>query len=248
VARVKICGCMCPDDALVASDAGADFIGLIFAPQSRRRLDVEEAQAIIEAVGRPLREREQVEPPPLYTGPEGDPAEWFRHGAAALDRLLAQKRPLTVGVFENQDMEEVNTIADEAGLDLIQLSGREPWDDCLLANRQVIKAVDFAAMPGDDLVASLQPGVAIACMLDSSRGRGIAFDATTAAAVASRMPVWLAGGLTPENVIGVIEHVRPWLVDVSSGVETNGVKHEGKIRAFIEAARSTEQALSERRS
>ena len=236
--RVKICGCMRVEDALVAKEAGADFVGLNFAPGSRRRVSIEEAQSIVEAVGRPLRELEQDEPPPTHHGPEGDTVEWFRHGAEALDRLLARKRPLTVGVFEDQPMEEVDTIADECGLDLIQLSGRESWGECLVANRQVIKAIDVP--PGatsDGVLAGVEPGSAIACLLDISRGRGIEVDREIAANVAARMPVWLAGGLTPENVSEVVRTVRPWAVDVSSGVETDGAKDARKIRAFVESAR-----------
>lgn len=235
--RVKICGCMRIDDALAAKEAGADFVGLLFARDSRRRLAIEDAQAIVEALGAPLRSLEQNEPPPLHHGAEGGAAEWFRHGAEALDRLLARKRPLTVGVFEDQPLEEVNTIADETGIDLIQLGGRESWADCLLANRQVIKTVDMpAGATAEDVVAALQAGTAIASLLDVSRGRGIAVDRKTAADVAARLPVWLAGGLTPENVSDVVRDVRPWLVDVSSGVETGGAKDAAKIRAFVLAA------------
>jgi phosphoribosylanthranilate isomerase len=237
--RIKICGCMRVDDALAAKEAGADFVGLLFAPDSRRRLDIEEAQAIVDALGRPLRELEQDSPPPLTTGPEGDVAAWFRHGADALDRLLARKRPLTVGVFEHQSMEEINTIADEAGIDLIQLSDRPstPWADGLLANRQVIQVVDPpSGATADDVIASMRPGAAMACLLDVSRGRGVAIDRAVAASVAARLPVWLAGGLAPDNVGAAIHDVRPWAVDVSSGVETNGVKDATKIRKFIESA------------
>ena len=235
--RVKICGCMRIDDALAAKEAGADFVGLMFARDSRRRLSIEDAQAIIEALGAPLRSLEQDEPPPLHHGVEGGAAEWFRHGAEALDRLLARKRPLTVGVFEDQPLEDVNTIADETGIDLIQLGGRESWSDCLLANRQVIKTVDVpAGATAEDVVAALQAGTAIASLLDVSRGRGIALDRKAAAEVAARLPVWLAGGLTPENVSDVVRDVRPWLVDVSSGVETGGAKDAAKVRAFVLAA------------
>ncbi len=244
--RVKICGCMRVEDALVAKEAGADFVGLVFASGSRRRLTIEEAQTIVEALGRPLRELGQEEPPPYYDSPkakafggravEGDPIEWFRHGAEALERLLARKRPLTVGVFEDQAFEEINTIADECGLDLIQLSGREGWADCLLANRQVVKTIEVApGTSGADVVAVLQAGGAIACLLDVSRGQGIALDRRTAAAVAARLPVWLAGGLTPENVAEAVREVRPWAVDVSSGVETEGAKDARKIRDFVKA-------------
>lgn len=233
--RVKICGLMRVDDALAAREAGADFVGLVFAPDSRRRLSIEEAQEIVGVLGPPLREVEEADPPPLHRAPESGVAEWFRHGAEALERLLARKRPLTVGVFEDQPLEEVDTIADEVGLDLIQLSGRESWGDCLLANRQVIKAI--APPSGTDPLAELEAGSAIACMLDVSRGRGIAADRAIAAALAARLPLWLAGGLTPENVSDAVLEVHPWAVDVSSGVETDGVKDAGKIRAFVAAVR-----------
>jgi phosphoribosylanthranilate isomerase len=174
----------------------------------------------------------------MYRGPEGDAAAWFRHGAEALERLLARKRPLTVGVFEDQSLEEVNTIADEVDLDLIQLSGRESWSDCLLANRQVVKTVDApAGATADGVLSGIEAGTAIAVMLDVSRGRGIAADRPLAAAVAGRLPLWLAGGLTPENVAAAIDEVRPWAVDVSSGVETGGAKDAARIRAFVEAAK-----------
>jgi phosphoribosylanthranilate isomerase len=236
--RVKICGCMSVDDALTAKDAGADFIGIMFAANSRRRVSIEEAQAIVEAVGPPLGDLEVESPPPLRHGAEGDVSEWFRQGAEALDALLARKRPLTVGVFEDQALEDVNTVADEVGLDLIQLSGRESWSDCLLANRQVIKAMD----PRGDA----EPGTAIACLLDVSRGRGIAADRPAASAHSARMPVWLAGGLTPENVVDALRDVRPWAVDVSSGVETDGAKDAAKIRDFVRAAKEATSVIEGR--
>ena len=238
--RVKICGCMRVEDALAAKEAGADFVGLMFAPGSRRRLSIEEGQAIVGALGAPLRDLEQSEPPPTHHAPEGDAAEWFRHGAEALERLLERKRPLTVGIFEDQSLEEVNTIADECGLDLIQLSGGESWADCLLAVRQVVKAIEMpSGASGDDVVAGMEAGTAVACLLDASRGQGIAVDRAVAAAVAARLPVWLAGGLTPDNVSDAVREVRPWAVDVSSGVETDGAKDAAKIHAFVEAANGT---------
>ena len=62
---------------------------------------------------------EQDEPPPLHPGEFETVDAWFSHGAEALERLLARKRPLVVGVFEDQDVEEVNEIADETGIDLV---------------------------------------------------------------------------------------------------------------------------------
>jgi phosphoribosylanthranilate isomerase len=244
VTRVKICGCMRAEDALVAAEAGADFVGVVFA-ESRRRLTATEAAEIVQAVGTPLREMELAEPPALHRSQAGGESvgDWFRHGAQALERLLARKRPLTVGVFAGMEMEVVSAIADESGVDLIQLSGDETWQDCLSANRQVVKVVHVAAgQTADDVLAAIDGGTAIACMLDSRGdeaygGTGRQLDWSVAAGVASRLPVWLAGGLSPENVEDAIRAVRPWCVDVSSGVETGGTKDAEKILAFVSAAK-----------
>lgn len=236
--RVKICGCMCVADAVAAAEAGADFIGIVFA-DSRRRVSPEEASLIVRAVGAPLREMEQDEPPPLHAGRFATVDAWFAHGAEALDRLLARKRPLVVGVFEDQPIEEVNGIADEAGIDLVQLSGAEPWSDCLLANRQAIKVLcPRPGMDAAEVIAALEPDTAIAVMLDPSRGSGTAGDWAVAREVAIRVPIWLAGGLSPDNVAAAVREVRPWAVDVSSGVETDGVKDPAKIAAFVRAAKA----------
>ncbi len=235
--RVKICGCMRVADAAAAAEAGADFIGIMFA-ESRRRVSPEEASLIVRAAGTPLREMEQDEPPPLHPGRFDTIDAWFAHGAEALDRLLARKRPLVVGVFDYQPIEEVNQIADETGIDLVQLSGGEPWSDCLLANRQAIKVLrQLPGMTAADIASYVEPGAAVAFMLDPSRGTGAAGDWAAAAEVAARIPIWLAGGLTSENVARAIAAVHPWLVDVSSGVETAGAKDPAKIRAFIAAAK-----------
>lgn len=234
--RVKICGCMQAADAIAAAEAGADFVGMIFA-ESRRRLSPEEASIIVQSLGAPLRDLEQQEPPPLHPGRFDTPEAWFAHGAEALERLLARKRPLVVGVFEDQPIDEVNEIADETGIDLVQLSGNEAWSDCLLVNRQAINVLRRREATADEVLPYLEPGAALAFMLDPSAGAGIEADRTVAREVASRIPLWLAGGLTPDNVEGVIRDVQPWAVDVSTGVETAGAKDPAKIRAFIAAAK-----------
>jgi phosphoribosylanthranilate isomerase len=239
VTRVKICGCMRVADAIAARDAGADFIGIMFAPSSRRRVAVEEAALIAASVGAPLRDVDQDDPPPLHPGEFTSIDDWFTHGAEALDRLLSRKRPLVVGVFADQPIDEVNEIAEEVGLDLLQFSGDEPWSDCLLATRQAIRVVAPAAgATADNVIAMLEPGAALAFMLDPSSGRGIAAEVELAREVASRVPMWLAGGLSPENIADVVAQVRPWAVDVSTGVETDGAKDPAKIAAFIRAAKA----------
>jgi anthranilate synthase/indole-3-glycerol phosphate synthase/phosphoribosylanthranilate isomerase len=235
---VKICGCMHVADAMAAKKAGADFIGVMFAPSSRRRVSTDEAAAIVESVGQPMREIEQASPPPNHPGVFDKAEAWFRHGAEALERLLVQKRPLVVGVFEDQPIEEVNEVAEEVGLDLVQLSGGESWEDCMLATRQAVKVLhQQPGMRAVDVLAQVQPGAAIGFMLDASMGKGTKGDWAVARAVSDRMPIWLAGGLSPENVAEAIGIVRPWLVDVSSGVETDGAKDAAKIAAFVANAK-----------
>jgi phosphoribosylanthranilate isomerase len=236
--RVKICGCMRVTDAIVAAEAGADFVGVMFAPESRRRLSLEEAEQIVAALGTPLRDLEQDDPPPLHPGRFASVDAWFAHGAEALERLLARKRPLTVGVFKDQPVNEINEMAEDTGIDLVQISGEAPWSDCLLLTRQAIKSL--RPRPGataSDILDSIESGGALACMLDPSHGTGTGADLEVARAVAARLPLWLAGGLTPDNVGETIRAVRPWLVDVSSGVETDGAKDPAKIAAFVAAAK-----------
>ena len=241
--RVKICGCRSVETALAAAEAGADFVGLMFAPSSSRRIEVEDASEIVRALGRPLAEIEMDTPPAFYRTDESDLRSWFEHGAAALDRMLELKRPLTVGVFAGNDPDEINEIVDECGIDLIQLSGGEPWTACLLANRQVIKVLHVR--PDEDAAQTLgriETGSAMAVMLDKGSdagfgGLGETLDWQIAAGVATAMPVWLAGGLTPDNVAEAVKAAGPWGVDVSSGVETDGSKDAAKIRAFVAAAK-----------
>ncbi|MDP2949310.1 MAG: phosphoribosylanthranilate isomerase [Chloroflexota bacterium] len=219
--RVKICGVREPAHALAAAQAGADFVGLVFA-ESRRRVSVEQAQAVARALG-------------------GAPLSAAGSGTEAIQALLAQKRLLLVGVFADADPETINRTAEAAGLDLVQLSGHEPWDICHKLSRPVIKAVKVKpGMSGQEVLSSLEPGAVP--LLDSHAedalgGSGRTFDWVVAAQVARRFPIVLAGGLTPDNVGEAVRLVRPWAVDVSSGVETDGVKDVAKIRAFIAAAR-----------
>jgi phosphoribosylanthranilate isomerase len=243
VTRIKICGCRTAADALAAAAAGADFVGLMFAQNSRRRIGVDDAGEIVRALGVPLGSLEQRDAPALHRL-EGDGLRpWFEHGATALDRLLERKRPLTVGVFAGMNIEEVNEIVDEAGIDLIQLSGGEPWAECFLANRQVIKAVHVASSEtANDVLGRIQSGSALAVMLDRAKagafgGTGERIDWDVAAEVSSGLPVWLAGGLSPENVSDAVAKVAPWCVDVSTGVETDGEKDAQKVKRFIEEAR-----------
>jgi phosphoribosylanthranilate isomerase len=220
VTLVKICGLREPAHALAAAEAGADFVGLVFA-ESRRRVSVDQAHAIARTLGEPLAA--------AGGGTEG------------IEALLRRKRPLVVGVFAGADAETVNRTVEAVGLDLVQLSGDEPWELCDKLSRPVLKAVKVRdSASAEEIIAAIGPGAVP--LLDTHAegalgGTGRTFDWAVAAEVARRLPIILAGGLTPENVGEAVRRVRPWAVDVSSGVETDGVKDGLKIRAFIAAIR-----------
>jgi phosphoribosylanthranilate isomerase len=238
---VKVCGMREPSHAVAAADAGADFIGVIFAA-SRRQVTVEQAQAIARALG---------SPPAAAEAPPADmlrDVRWFRQAAQSIEDLLERKRPLLVGVFADAEPETMNSMAESCGLDLVQLSGHEAWGTCLEIVRPVIKALRVrASASARSILGTMRPGTAALCLLDSDvegvlGGSGQTFDWEVARGVAAKRPIILAGGLTPENVGEAVRVVKPWAVDVSSGVETHGLKDAAKIRAFIAAAREADAA------
>ncbi|MQC18349.1 MAG: phosphoribosylanthranilate isomerase, partial [Chloroflexi bacterium] len=161
------------------------------------------------------------------------------------------KRPLTVGVFADQPIDEVNAIAEETGIDLVQLSGDETWEDCLLVTRRVIQVIHVSPLDAPaDVIERVQPGFALALMLESAHGSyrggtGTTFDWAVARETAAQLPIVLAGGLNPENVAEAIRTVEPWVVDVASGTETDGRKDHARVRAFMEAVRDADVALAE---
>ena len=242
---VKICGNRTPGDVIAAAEAGADFVGIMFA-RSSRQVDVEEAQAMVRALGGPLASHELSLPPQTIVHARHDVEAWFQHGTQVIARYLEAKRPLTVGIFADQPIDEVNEIAEEAGVDLVQLSGDESWEDCLLVTKQVIQVVHVSPIDSPSgPMTHVQPGFAIALMLDTAHGQyrggsGHAFDWEVARRVAEHVPMMLAGGLTPENVGEAMHLVHPWAVDVSSGTETDGRKDHARVRAFIQAVREAD--------
>ena len=223
---IKICGLREPAYARAAVDAGADFLGVVFA-ESPRRISVEGARAIRALLG-----------PRLEIG--GSIADAVAEAVArARDRA---GQPLLVGVFAGQSADEINRISVAANLDLVQLSGGEPAALAAELPRPALRVLhvgpDTAAAA---LLAEARQPPATITMLDTQTARhggsGVPFDWDVARAVAAQRPLMLAGGLTPANVAEAVGRVRPWAVDVSSGVETDGRKDPDKITAFISAAR-----------
>jgi phosphoribosylanthranilate isomerase len=158
-----------------------------------------------------------------------------------------------VGVFVNQPLAEVNRIAEECDLDYVQLSGDETTEYCRSLGRPFIKAIRLREGCGDDALREdmsrfmAEGGQGSLFLLDTFLpgvygGSGRSWDWKRAASLARSFPLLVAGGLTPENVAAVVAAVQPWGVDVSSGVESHGVKDVDKIAAFIRAAKGHESA------
>jgi phosphoribosylanthranilate isomerase len=210
--RVKICGLTCVDDAMACAEAGADWIGLNFHPASPRYLEPSRAAEII----------------------------------AVLPASLS-----VVGVFVDRPAREVADVAGRLGLEIVQLHGHEPPSDLLVLDHlQIIRA--FRLKPGSVWSevteyldrAKTQGRLPDAVLIDAyvagmSGGTGatIANDVLECAPPLPRLI--LAGGLTPFNVAERVARVRPWMVDVASGVESSpGRKDHARVAAFIRAARA----------
>ncbi len=160
---------------------------------------------------------------------------------AAAERIISRLPPFVtpVGVFVNQSEAEMRAIAAETGIQVFQLHGDEPPELCSRLPLPVVKAI-----PVDQVrtLSRLLSYEVQAFLLDTpSRGyggTGQPFDWSLAEGVSEVAPVILAGGLTPENVAGAVRAVRPWAVDVASGVESSpGLKDVDKMSRFVAAVR-----------
>jgi len=211
VVRVKICGLTRVDEALACARAGAQWIGLNFHPVSPRYVQPVEAAEIIAAL-------------PASTSP--------------------------VGVFVDRPAALVAEVADRLGLKIVQLHGREPPEDLLsLDHLQIIKAFRLDAAStwcgvNDYLgraraLGRLPDAILIdAYVAGQNGGTGVAIALELLDSAPPFDRLILAGGLTPQNVALRVARVRPWMVDVASGVESApGRKDLARVAAFIRAAR-----------
>ena len=216
--RVKICGVRSAEPLLAAIDAGADAVGLVFVPSARRRVSLPHARALLDDA-----------------------------------RAAFPAMPEIVGLFADQTADEARETVAALSLDAVQLCGSEGVEHAREIGAPVVyKAVSVdpdipiaAQMPR---ILVLQQRHALAghrIVVDAAPpgeygGAGRRFDWDVAAGLAEAFPMTLAGGLSPESVGEAVERVKPWGVDVSSGVETDGEQDPAKIRAFVAAVRAAD--------
>ena len=202
--RIKICGLTDRDDALLAVEAGADALGLVFA-DSPRRVTPETAELIVADL-------------PLVS---------------------------VVGVFVNERTEAIKSIAQRVGLNTVQLHGEEPPRDCERLALKVIKRFNILENDTADTLRERMERYRVAAyLLDPGAGSGRKFDWSLARDLPG--PLIVSGGLTPENVGEAIRTLRPYAVDVSSGVEQKpGHKDAEKMKAFVQAVRDADAGSRE---
>ncbi|CAG7979137.1 unnamed protein product [Penicillium salamii] len=233
---VKICGTRTEEGAQAAIEAGADLIGIIMV-QGRSRLVPDDVALRISQVVKST-------PRPSGTSPEftqSTPLEWFDH---SINILRHPSRALLVGVFMNQPLAYVLSQQQKLGLDVVQLHGSEPLEWASLIPVPVIRK--FA--PGD-LGISRRAYHTLPLLDSGAGGSGELLEASgVSKALGSDegLRVILAGGLNPDNVVETVTQLGPSGhkvvgLDVSSGVETDGVQDLNKIRAFVKAVKSIRQ-------
>ncbi len=177
----------------------------------------------------------------VAASPRRVPLERVAELAAAIPPFVAK-----VGVMANQE-DAVATQLRAAGFTL-QFSGEEPAAACerMAAGANYVKTFHVGAVPGELFdEARLAPYARALCLFDSRvgdarGGTGVAFAWDAVKEVAARRPIVVSGGLTPENVGACVRALRPFAVDVRSGVESSGEKDPDKMRAFVRAVREAD--------
>ena len=206
--RIKLCGLSRLQDIETANALLPEYVGVVFAPKSRRYVTRQHA------------------------------AELKKHLAPGIR---------AVGVFVDESPENVAKIVKRGIIDLVQLHGSE--DEAYLRRLRELTAAPliqaFRIRSGKDLPAA-ERSTADYVLLDAGAGDGKVFDWSLLENF--RRPYFLAGGLDPENAGPAVRTLHPFTVDVSSGIETGGVKDPEKMKAFVSAVRAEGHRNQEERS
>lgn len=217
--RVKICGVCRPEDAAVAAECGADYIGVILAPGYGRSRTVAEAERIFDAARGARRVGVLVDAAPGEV-------------SALADRLRLD----IVQLHGNDSPDAVAAVRDTGRVRIWKVVRPRLAADLLEAIRRYASVVDGLLLDGPGRVAGTGAGWT---------GGRFPWDAVAEGRghVPGGLDVVVAGGLEPDNVASAIERLAPDVVDVSSGVESApGAKDPERVRAFIAAARSARAA------
>ena len=216
--KVKMCGISKVETIPAVVEAKPDYMGLVFAP-SKRQVTVDQAKILVEELHRG------------YAKKYGSDTEHDKNDTIK-----------TVGVFVNETVDNLVTIANEANLDAVQLHGDE--DETFIqslkerTNVEVWKAIQIrSAADVEEWIDSSADMLLFDAYHKHERGgTGEVFDWSSLDAF--ERPFMLAGGIDSTNVARAIRTVRPYGIDISSGIETNGVKDDEKITAFIKIVKS----------
>jgi len=143
----------------------------------------------------------------------------------------------TVGIFMNASLDEVNRIANYTGIDIVQLHGSETPEYCDLVERKVIKRIPVYTDDSTNiLIERFKDYTGCTLLFDPGAGNGKPFDWKKLEGI--ELPFIIAGGLNPDNIKEVVTYLKPYAVDVSSGVEKSpGKKDIEKLKRFIKEVR-----------
>ncbi len=222
--KIKICGISKVETILAIVDAKPDYMGLVFAP-SKRQVTVDQAKTLVEELHK------------QYANRYNRNAEQYSN-----QTLIHQEFIKTVGIFVNETLENLVTIATEVNLDAVQLHGDE--DEAFIqslkerTNVEVWKAVQIRSAADAEAWIDSSADMLLfdAYHKDERGGTGEVFDWSCLDEF--ERPFMLAGGIDSTNVARAIRRVRPYGIDISSGIETEGVKDNEKIKAFTNIVRT----------